>query len=139
MLNDSGDVVGTTRMVRPSGQPFSRTAATQVHAKRPNPSVKQLAADSDHVRALMTSGKAVHQQHDPFARLPARRAVVMQDENVAIRECDLVAICVVLGMTPGQEDAGESLSVSVTEQAMRLKRGEDDFHSVAMVGISSFS
>ena len=50
-----------------------------------------------------------------------------------------MAFGVVLYVTPRQEDAGESLSVSVSEQSMRLKSGKDNFHKLAMVGRSNFS
>ena len=59
-----------------------------IETENADATIGKLTGDSHHVVAAVAAGQTVHQNDERAARPPARWAVVVQDENVAVRKFD---------------------------------------------------
>src|SRR5690606_28981007 len=77
-------------MVRPCGEAEACPAVAVVHSKRSNAAVIQLSGSSNEVGASMASCQPMQKQRRRIAFPPTGRAIVMQDDLVAVVQLDLM-------------------------------------------------
>ena len=71
------------------------SAFAQVHPKDANSFGIQFMRQADHVGAAMTARKTMQQNHDPVPRLPVAGTVIVQNQQVVIRQAATVLLCLI--------------------------------------------
>lgn len=96
-----------------------------IQSENPDTPIGKLAGDPHHVVAAVTTREAVHQDGERAAWPPGRRAVVVQDQNVAIRKLNNVPPRRIAPLFTRQEVAQQSLPMATSREEQRTQSGFD--------------